>query len=141
MKEKSKDLKKIVATIFGSINEKNVKQGINAQYKYTSGPVEIKTKDTDGIEEIEKGWEVSIIMSEMGYKDTTLQTFGFKIPKGVDKFSIEYNAFIMVLSSLTETALITWVQLGNNLNKDTKFQKEAINSLHDDKETNKDTNK
>lgn len=137
MKEKSKLLKKIVAIIFENINAKNIEKGINAQYKYVSQPIEVD----DDSDKTTKGWEISIVMGEMGYKERTLQTFSFERPNDVDKFSMEYNMFTLVLTALTETSLITWLELGKNLNKDKGFQKEAINSLNNDKETNKNTDK
>jgi|AntRauTorckE6833_2_1112554.scaffolds.fasta_scaffold27694_3 hypothetical protein len=138
MKEKSELLKKIVATIFASINTKNSEKGINMQYTYKSEPVEVKEEGSD---EVTKGWEFSIIARELGYKDKVLQSFRFEKPDNITKYNIEYNVFTLVLTTLAETSLITWTELGKSLNKDADFQKEAINSLKDDKEINTDTDK
>lgn len=137
MKEKSKFLKQIVATIFESINTKNTERGINMQYKYESGPVE----EDDGEGGVIKGWKFDIILRELGYKDKTVQSFAFKKPANVDRFSMEYNIFLLILTTLTETSLITWTELGKSLNTDEMLQEEAINSLRDDKEINSNTNK
>lgn len=138
MREESKILKKTVATIFANINAKNEKRGINIQYKYENKPIEQKDEET---KEIIKGREVNIIMRELGYKDKILQSFKFHKPANIDKFSMEYHVFTLILTALTETSLITWVELGKNLNKDKNFQKEAIKSLTDDKEINSNTDK
>lgn len=136
MRVESKNLRKALATIFESINEKNLKSGINAQYKYKLEYVDL------GKESIHKqAMEISLIMKEMGYPDITLQKFGYIKPNSLDKFTFEYNVIISLLTSLTETSLITYLELGKNLNKDKKFQKEAINSLGNDKEINSNTNK
>ena len=136
MRVESKHLRKAWATIFESINDKNLKSGINAQYKYKLEYVDL------GKESIHKqAMEISLIMKEMGYPDITLQKFGYIKPNSLDKFTFEYNVIISLLTSLTETSLITYLELGKNLNKDKKFQKEAINSLGNDKEINSNTNK
>lgn len=137
MKEKSKFLKQIVATIFASINTKNQERGINIQYKYESGPVEEETAEG----EIIKGWKFDVIVGELGYGDKVIQSFAFQKPDNVDRFSIEYNVFMLVLTTLTETSLITWTELGKSLNTDKILQEEAINSLRDDKEINSNTDK
>lgn len=136
MRVESKNLRKALATIFESINEKNLKSGINAQYKYKLEYVDLGEES-----EHKQAMEISLIMKEMGYPDITLQKFGYIKPNSLDKFTFEYNVIISLLTSLTETSLITYLELGKNLNKDKKFQKEAINSLGNDKEINSDTNK
>lgn len=136
MRVESKNLRKALATVFESINEKNLKSGINAQYEYKLEYVDLGKES-----EHDKAMEISLIMKEMGYPDVTLQKFGYIKPNSLDKFNFEYNVILSLLTSLTETSLITYLELGKSLNKDKKFQKEAINSLRDDKEINSDTDK
>lgn len=138
MKDKCKFLKEVVAKIFVNINMKNTEKGINLQYKYVSGPIEDEDKETG---EKVKGWEFSIVVKELGYPDKTIQSFRFQRPNNIDRYSIEYNVFTLVLTTMTETSLITWNELGKSLNKDTEFRKESINKLHDDKETDSNTDK
>jgi len=116
MKNKVEILKAAVAIIFAGINSRNQEQGINATYKYKSEPVEEKEF---------KGWTFSIYVAELGHRERTLQTLRFKRPDNIDKYNMEYNVLMSVLSSGMETALITWNELGKTLNTDPQLQEKA----------------
>ena len=116
MKNKVQTLKAAVAIIFAGINSKNQEQGINATYKYSSTPVEEKEF---------KGWVFSIYVTELGHRERMLQTLRFKRPENIDKYNMEYNVLMSVLSSGMETALITWNELGKTLNTDPQLQEKA----------------
>ena len=145
MREQSKILKSAVATIFLSINESNVKQGINRQFKYISVPIKEEVEKVDGKETKTPktvGWKFDIVMSELGYPDITIQSFPFQKPANIDKFTMEYHVFLHALSAIIDTGLNTWVELGKKLNLDKELQKEAIQSTKENgKKDNKNTNK
>jgi len=142
MKEKSKLIREVIATVFSEINSKNESAGINAMYKYKSQPIkENVNKEGENPKEETVGWEFSILVKELGYPDKEIQTFKFQKPNNIDRYTMEYHVILTVLSSLTETALITWKQIGEDLNTDKDFQKEAIKSLKDGKKINRNTDK
>ena len=131
MKEKVEIIKAAIAIIFAGINSRNQEKGINQQYRYKSSPVE---------EENFKGWEFTITVKELGYPDREIQVLRFKRPDNIDKYNMEYNVLMAVISSCTETALLTWEHVGKHLNKDKEMQKIALKALHDGEENNNNTN-
>ena len=116
MKNKVQTLKAAVAIIFAGINSKNKEEGINATYKYKSEPVDEKDF---------KGWVFSVSIAQLGHKERMLQTLRFKRPDNIDKYNMEYNVLMSVLSSGMETALLTWNEIGKTLNVDPQLQKKA----------------
>ena len=121
MKEKVKVLKAAIAIIFADLDKKHQIHG--KQYKYTSAPIE---------EEDKKGWEFSIIVKEAAYPDRTIQQWKFLRPDNIDKYNMEYNVLMTVLSALTDTALVTWDEVGKHLNTDFQMQQTALESLKQD---------
>lgn len=120
MKNKVETIKAAIAIIFAGINSRNQEQGINETYKYKSEPVE---------EEKFKGWTFTITVVELGHAERMIQVLRFKRPDGIDKFNMEYNVLMAVLSSGMETSLLTWNELGKELNIDPQFQEDARNVL------------
>jgi hypothetical protein len=133
MKEKSKILKAAMATIFASLNSKNQEKGINLQFKYDSKPVE-EVLDEEGNVINPSGWKFDIIIGELGHKDRTVQSFLFQRPNNIDRYNMEYNVYMSVISALTESSLLMWDHLGKQLNVDKELQKAALNSLKDGEE-------
>lgn len=140
MRKEAAEIKKTIATLINGINIKNQKKGVNAQYKYKTNPIRGEIITEDGEKEV-KGWEFSLIVSELGYPERELQSFKFQKPNNIDRFTMEYQTYLTVLSELVETALFTISEVGKGLNKDIKFQQEAIKSEENGKEVNRDTNK
>ena len=131
MKEKVQIIKAAIAIIFAGINSKNQERGINKQFKYTSLPVE---------EEDFKGWEFTISLKELGYPDTDIQVLRFKRPNNIDRYNMEYNVLMAVISTFAETSLLTWEHVGKELNVNKEMQKVALKALQDGEEDNNNTN-
>ena len=122
MKNKVEILKASLAIIFGGINERRRAQGINEFYKYSSEPVEEKKF---------KGWVYTISIKELGHDERELQTLRFIRPDNIDKYNMEYNVLMAVMSSGIETALTTWNEVGKALNVDPAMQETARNVLRE----------
>lgn len=131
MKEKVTTIKAAIAIIFAGINSRNQERGINQQYKYSSLPVE---------EEDFKGWEFTLSVKELGYPDRDIQVLRFKRPNNIDRYNMEYNVLMAVMSSCIETALLTWEHVGKELNVNKEMQKIALKALQDGEENNNNTN-
>ena len=116
-KEKLEIAKEMLATVFLSASEQSLAMGL--KFKYKSYPVEEKNF---------KGWKFEVIVSEAGYPPKTVQEFRFTRPKNIDPKNMEYNVILSVLSSLTQTAMLSWYQLGKMLIKDKELQEEAKGS-------------
>lgn len=113
-KEKLKIAKEILATIFLSASEQSLALGV--QFKYESYPVEEKDF---------KGWKFEVIVSEAGYPPKAVQEFRFTRPNNIDPGNMEYNVILSVLSSLTQTAMLSWLHLGKMLITDKELQEEV----------------
>ena len=131
MKEKVQILKAAIAIVFAGINSKNQDKGINAQYKYKSEPVE---------EEEFRGWQFTISVKELGYGERDIQVLSFKRPDNIDRYNMEYNVLMAVLSTCVETSLFTWEHVGKQLNLDKEMQKTALKAIQDGKEDNNNSN-
>jgi hypothetical protein len=122
MKEKVKVLKAAMAIIFADLAQRLQEKGVS--YKYDSKPKE----DDRG----QKYWSYSVTIKELGYPDRILQEWKFMYPDNIDRYNMEYNVLMSVMSSLTETALFTWNEVGKQLNTDIKLQHAAKESLKND---------
>jgi hypothetical protein len=118
MKDKVKTLKAALAIIFADMVEKTQPMGIT--FKYNSGPIE---------EEGQKGWRFAIEAHELAYPARTIQEWKFLRPDNIDIYNMEYNVLMVVFSAMTETSLLTWNELGKQLNVDPSMQKAARESL------------
>jgi len=123
MRTKVATLKGTIAIIFADINGTNAKKGINLTYKYKSEAVE------DGKF---KGWMFTVTAVELGHKERDLQVLRFKRPDNIDKYNMEYNVLMSVLSSGMDTALMVWNETGKLLNVDPKMQEAARETLRND---------
>jgi|TARA_R110002020_G_scaffold159080_2_gene342694 hypothetical protein len=115
-KEKLTVAKEIIATIFVSATERATTSGM--KFKYSSYPV-----DVDG----KKGWKFEVIVAQAGYQPRTVQEFSFQRPENIDAKNMEYNVILHVLTEVTQTALLSWYQLGIMLNVDEELRTEAKN--------------
>lgn len=121
MKEKVKILKAAFAIIFADLVKKTETTGLS--FKYESGPIE---------EDGQKLWRYAVIVKELGYPDRVIQEWKFIQPDNIDRYNMEYNVLMTAMSSFTETALLTWNELGKQLNTDIKMQQAAKESLKND---------
>jgi hypothetical protein len=121
MKKKVETLRAALAIIFADLAKKSEVTGL--AFKYESGPIKI-----DG----EKLWRYAISVKELGYPERTIQEWTYIYPKNIDRFNMEYNVLMNAISSFTETALLTWNELGKQLNTDVKLQEAAKESLKND---------
>lgn len=119
MKEKVKILKAAMAIIFADLVKRTEVAGLS--FRYESGAKE----DEEG----QKYWRYAIVVKELGYPDRTIQELKFIYPDNMDRYNMEYNVLMSVMSSMTETALLTWNELGKQLNTDVKLQHAAKESL------------
>jgi hypothetical protein len=113
-KEKLEIAKEILATTFLAASKASVAEGM--RFRYKSYPVE---------EDDFKGWKFEVIVSQLGYGDKTLQEFKFERPSNVDVKNMEYNVILHVITSITQTAMLSWYQLAKMLNTDKELQDEA----------------
>ena len=136
MKNKVEILRASFAIIIAGINSKYASVGINKTIKYKKEFV--KTEKF-------KGYIFAIVLSEMGYPDRTIQELRFVNPDNIDKYNMEYNMLLAILSSGLETSIMTWDELGKALHMDPKLQEAAREVLRndepDDKENNNTTDK
>jgi len=130
MKEKVQILRAAVAIIFAGINSRNQDRGINLTYKYKNEPVE---------EEEFRGWQFIISVKELGYGERDIQVLSFKRPDNIDRYNMEYNVLMAVLSSCVETSLFTWEHVGKQLNLDKEMQQTALKAIQDGEENNSNT--
>ncbi len=114
--EKLKVAKEILATIFLAATERAKTSGMN--FKYSSYPID---------EEDKKGWKFEVIVAQAGYSPRTVQEFSFQRPDNIDAKNMEYNVILHVLTEVTQTALLSWYQLGIMLNVDDELREEARN--------------
>lgn len=112
-KEKLIIAKEILATAFVAATEQATATGM--KFKYKSYPVE----------EDFKGWKFEVIVSEAGYPPKAVQEFRFTRPNNIDPANMEYNVILSVLSSLTQTAMLSWLHLGKMLITDKELQEEV----------------
>ncbi len=110
--EKLKIAKEILATSFTAATERALASGL--QFRYVSEPIDDK-----------EGWKFQVIVKQAGYPEKTIQEFKFKRPKNIDVKNMEYNVLLHVISELTQTAMLSWYQLGIMLNTDDELQEEA----------------
>ena len=125
MKKQVEDLRKIIATIFISINESQHKKGTGLMFKYKNEPIKLPGTD-------EEGWIFSIILQESGYGERTMQSFPFSKKNGVDRYQMEYNVLMSALIIFTENTFLQWNELGKMLNADKELQKIAKETLKSD---------
>lgn len=125
MKKQVEDLRKIIATIFVSINESQRKRGTGLMFKYKNEPFKLPGTD-------EEGWIFSIILQEPGYGERTMQSFPFSKANGVDRYQMEYNVLMSALIIFTENTFLQWNELGKMLNADKELQKIAKETLNSD---------
>jgi hypothetical protein len=114
--EKLLHLKEIIARAFIQASDKGMTRGLS--FKYKSEPVE---------EENFKGWQVQIIVGEMGYGERTIQEFRFVRPHGADAKHMEYLVLSEIIGDLAFGALDTWYEVAKMLSGDKELQKEIIN--------------
>ena len=111
--DKLKLTKEILATSFTSATENAVASGL--QFKYKSEPIGDK-----------EGWKFTITVKQAGYPPKDIQEFKFQRPANVDAKTMEYNVLLHVISELTQTAMLSWYQLGIMLNKDQELQNKVL---------------
>ncbi len=117
--EKLKIVKEILATTFVLASEKAIAQGLT--YTYKSYPDEIE----EG-EETFKFWNIDILVNEAGYGQKTIQQFRFGRPNNIDAKNMEYHSIVEVLSSIVQTGITTWYEVGKMLAADKDIQKDII---------------
>jgi hypothetical protein len=122
MSQKTAVLKQLVATIFLNTTELSIAEGL--QFKYKSYPYE---------DENIKGWKFDLIVREAGYKERTIQEFGFERPPNIDAKNMEFHVLTDVLTRLTHNSLLHMFHLGNMLNKDKEMQEQIKEDINDSK--------
>ena len=61
-------------------------------------------------------------------------------PPNIDKYNMEYNVLLAVLSSAMETSILTWNEIGKTLNTDPTLQEVARNVLRNNDDGKEDNN-
>jgi len=131
MKNKVEILRASLAIIIAGINANNAKKGINEVIKYKRDVIE-----TDKF----RGWIFSFIVKELGYPERVIQEMRFIKPPNIDKYNMEYNVLLAVLSSAMETSILTWNEIGKTLNTDPTLQEVARNVLRNNDDGKEDNN-
>ena len=131
MKNKVEILRASLAIIIAGINANNAKKGINEVIKYKRDVIE-----TDKF----RGWIFSFIVKELGYPERVIQEMRFIKPPNIDKYNMEYNVLLAVLSSAMKTSILTWNEIGKTLNTDPTLQEVARNVLRNNDDGKEDNN-
>lgn len=115
---KLKVAKEILANVFIDATTANAAEGI--MYKYKSQPIETEEM---------KGWSFQFIICEAGYPERILQEIKFQRPANIDAKNMEYHVVIAILSTVLQTTMLSWDQLGKMMNTDLLMQHAAKESL------------
>lgn len=120
MKEKREAMLDLFDRMFNQINTKNKGTGLNFFYKLDVTPGKEKKDPTT--------YSFNISVKEAGYPERILQTFPYHKPDSMDRFTMEYEVLVSVLTLGMESSLFHWNQLGKMLNVDKELQDAAIES-------------
>jgi len=120
MKKKLQELSDIFDAVINQINAGQLQKGTGLTFYYN---LKVDTHDKDTI------YIVSFSLREIGHGERVLQSIPFKKLESLDRYAMEYQVILAVMTILIETALIEWNELGKLLNTDIKLQQAARESL------------
>ena len=122
-KQQSDQLFSIIDAVFDGVNNSQQRQGTGKMLTYELKPT-VDLKDKDALTQ----YNFTVNLREAGHPERELQTIPFTKPKDYDKFKMETQVLMAVLTIITETTLLHWDELGKLLNVDTELQEVARNS-------------
>jgi hypothetical protein len=120
--EKLKIAKELLAGAFIGATTLSAESGTSI--KYVSKAVVLA--EAEGDLPAINGWSFDIVLKEPACPERTLQHWDFERPNNIDPKNMEYHVICAILSELTQTAVLTWNQLGKLLNTDLALQSVAI---------------
>lgn len=123
MKERVDFLYSIMDQMIGAINANQSKVGSGLSFTYSLKP-EVK-KDKSIV------YNFSISVREVGHGERVLQTIPYSKPESSDKYNMEFQVMLSVLTIFTESTFIHWNELGKMLNIDSELQNAAKAAKHE----------
>ena len=122
-KQQADQLYSIIDAVFDGVNNSQHKLGTGKMFTYELKPT-VDLKDKDALTK----YNFTVKLREAGHPERELQTIPFTKPKDYDKFKMETQVLMAVLTIVTETTLLHWDELGKLLNTDAELQEIARNS-------------
>jgi len=122
-KQQSDQLFSIIDAVFDGVNNSQQRLGTGKMFSYELKPI-VDLKDKDALTQ----YNFTVKLREAGHKERELQTIPFTKPKEYDKFKMETQVLMSILTIVTETTLLHWNELGKLLNTDAELQEVARNS-------------
>ena len=120
MKEQRERMFDLFDRMFNQINQKNAGTGLNFYYKLDVEAGKTKADPTR--------YTFNINVKEPGYPERILQSFPYNKVESLDRFTMEYEVLVSVLTICMESSLFHWNQLGKLLNVDGELQQAALDS-------------
>ena len=122
-RQQADQLFSIIDAIFNGVNDAQHREGTGKSFSYDlmAIPPSKEDKSKDALTQ----YNFTVKMREAAYGETELQTIPFTKPKNYDKYKMEVQVLLAVLTIITETTFIHWVELGKMLNVDTELQEAA----------------
>tara|TARA_R100001082_G_scaffold35961_2_gene18858 strand:- start:4316 stop:4696 length:381 start_codon:yes stop_codon:yes gene_type:complete len=120
-KQQADQLFSIIDAVFNGVNDAQHRAGTGRSFTYNLTAIPPISKDKDALSQ----YHFTVKMREAAYGETELQTIPFTKPKEFDKFKMEVQVLMAVLTIIAETTFTHWVELGKLLNVDTELQEAA----------------
>lgn len=120
MKKRTGELFDMLDIIFNSINTSHKNKGTGLSFSYN---LDIKEEDKKSY------YTFSVLIKELGHAERVLQAIPYEKPEGMDRFNMEYQVIVGILTIFAESTFLHWDQLGKMLNTDIKFQQTAKESM------------
>ena len=120
-KQQADQLFSIIDAVFNGVNDSQRRMGTGKSFTYNLTAIPPVSKDKEALSQ----YNFTVKMREAAYGETELQTIPFTKPKNYDKYKMEVQVLLSVLTIITETTFIHWVELGKMLNVDTELQEAA----------------
>ena len=120
-KEDQEGLFDLLDNVFNEINNNNRTKGtgLTFNYKFNINP-ENKTLGKP----VEYVLEIGL--REMGHGDRTLQAFTYHKPESYNLNTMKYQVLLSVITTMFESTLLQWNELGKLLNTDASLREAAI---------------
>tara|TARA_R110002012_G_scaffold241498_1_gene415703 strand:- start:1148 stop:1540 length:393 start_codon:yes stop_codon:yes gene_type:complete len=122
-RQQADQLFSIIDAVFNGVNDAQHRAGTGKSFSYDlmAIPPSKKDKEKDALTQ----YNFTVKIHEAGYKEIELQTIPFTKPKNYDKYKMEVQVLLAVLTIIAETTFTHWVELGKLLNVDTELQEAA----------------
>tara|TARA_Y100001973_G_scaffold101453_1_gene164631 strand:+ start:473 stop:859 length:387 start_codon:yes stop_codon:yes gene_type:complete len=120
-RQQADQLFSIVDAVINGVNDAQHRAGTGRSFSYNLMIIPPSKKDKDASTQ----YNFTIKMREAAYGETELQTIPFTKPDNYDRYKMEVQVLLSVLTIITEITFTHWVELGKMLNVDTELQEAA----------------